>query len=67
MMDATSSAIVGEHHKPTYVLNYKGFYEPLKQQIAVMEQLHFIPEQQSYRPVFVDTLDELYGLIDTEK
>ena len=31
MMDATSSAIVGEHHKPTFVLNYKGFYNPLKQ------------------------------------
>jgi len=67
MMDVTSSAIVGEHRKPVFVLNYKGFYEPLKQQIAIMEQLHFIPEQQSYRPVFVDTLDELYGLIDTEK
>ena len=59
MMDATSSAIVGEHKKPTYVLNYKGFYEPLKQQIALMEKLHFIPEQQAYKPIFVDTLDEL--------
>lgn len=60
MMDATSSAIVGEHHKPTYVLNYKGFYEPLKQQIHVMQDLHFIPAQQHYKPVFVDSLDELY-------
>lgn len=63
MMDATSSAIVGEHHKPTYVLNYKGFYEPLKQQIALMCSLKFIPEQQSYEPVFVDTLAELYERI----
>ena len=45
MMDATSSAIVGEHHKPTFVLNFKGFYEPLKQQIRVMQDLRFIPEQ----------------------
>ena len=37
MMDATSSAIVGEHHKPVYVLNHKGFYEPLKAQIALMK------------------------------
>ena len=60
MMDATSSAIVGEHHKPVYVLNYKGFYEPLKQQIELMEQLQFIPAQQAYKPVFVDTLEELF-------
>jgi hypothetical protein len=60
MMDATSSAIVGEHHKPTYVLNYKGFYEALKQQIEVMRNLHFIPEQEAYKPIFVDTLEELY-------
>ena len=64
MMDATSSAIVGEHHKPTFVLSYKGFYEPLKQQIAHMQHLCFIPEQESYKPVFVSTLDELYEAID---
>ena len=63
MMDATSSAIVGEHHKPTFVVNYKGFYEPLKQQIQLMQDLHFIPAQQSYEPVFVNSLDELYQLI----
>ena len=63
MMDATSSAIVGEHHKPTYVLNYKGFYEPLKQQIKLMQSLNFIPAQQSYEPVFVDSLEELYEKI----
>jgi len=63
MMDATSSAIVGEHRKPTLVLNYKGFYEPLKQQIERMRSLRFIPEQESYKPLFVDTLDELYTQI----
>jgi uncharacterized protein (TIGR00730 family) len=63
MMDATSSAIVGEHHKPVYVLNYKGFYEPLKQQIRVMQDLQFIPTQQHYEPIFVDTLEQLYERI----
>ena len=67
MMDATSAAIVGEHHKPTLVLNYQGFYEPLKQQIALMERLCFIPEQQSYKPVFVDTLEALYEQIENYK
>ena len=64
MMDVVSSAIVGEHHKPTYVLNYKGFYEPLKQQIELMRSLHFIPEQEAYKPVFVDTLEELYNSLN---
>ncbi len=63
MMDATSSAIVGEHHKPTIVFNYKGFYDPLKQQIDLMRRLHFIPEQEAYKPLFVDTLEALYDLI----
>lgn len=64
MLDATSSAIVGEHHKPTYVLNYKGFYEPLRQQIECMRQLQFIPAQESYKPVFVNSLNELYKQIE---
>ena len=63
MMDATSSAIVGEHHKQVYVLNYKGFSEPLKQQIRVMQDLQFIPTQQHYEPIFVDTLEQLYERI----
>lgn len=60
MMDATSSAIVGEHKKPVFVVNYKGFYEPLKQQIRIMQDLAFIPQQQSYEPIFVDSLAALY-------
>lgn len=67
MMDAASSGIVGEHHKPMFVLNYKGFYEPLRQQIALMKTMHFIPVQEGYKPVFVDTLDELYEKINTIK
>ena len=64
MMDATSSAIVGEHHKPVYVLNHKGFYEPLKAQIALMKELRFIPEDEFYRPCFVSSLEELYNEIE---
>ena len=63
MMDATSSAIVGEHHKQTYVLNYKGFYEPLKAQIELMKELQFIPTPEHYGPIFVNSLQELYKLI----
>jgi len=67
MMDVTSSAIVGEHKKPTYVLNYKAFYEPLKRQIAHMQELGFIPAYQHYEPIFVDTIDELYNKIENKE
>lgn len=60
MMDVTSSAIVGEHKKPLYVLDYKGFYGPLRQQIERMRGLRFIPDQENYRPVFVETLEEVF-------
>lgn len=63
MMDVISSGIVGEHKKPVFVLNYKGFYEPLKAQIELMRSLKFIPEQEAYKPIFVNSLDELYEQI----
>jgi len=59
MLDVISSGIIGEHHKPLFVLNYKGFYEPLKQQLEHMKSLQFIPTPEHYYPVFVDSLDEL--------
>ena len=64
MMDAASSGIVGEQHKPLYVLNYRGFYEPLKEQIRLMKELQFIPQDEHYAPVFVDTIEELCELIN---
>ncbi len=67
LFDATSSGVVGEHHKPLFVLNYKGFYEPLKAQIAHMKELHFLPETEHYFPQFVDTLEELYQEINNNK
>ena len=67
MMDVVSSAIVGEHHKPLFILNYKGFYEPLKQQIKHMRSLRFIPEQEAYKPVFVDSMEALKEEIATLK
>ncbi|MBR1426961.1 MAG: TIGR00730 family Rossman fold protein [Paludibacteraceae bacterium] len=60
MMDVISSGIVGEHKKPVWILNYKGFYDPLREQIARMKDLSFIPADEHYKPTFVDTLDQLY-------
>jgi hypothetical protein len=28
-----------------------------------MRSLNFIPEQESYKPIFVDTLEELFELV----
>ena len=67
MMDATSSGVVGEHKTPLFVLNYKDFYTPLVRQIAYMKELRFLPAEEHYKPVFLDTLDELYAAIDALK
>lgn len=63
MYDVIASGTVGEHHKPIYILNYKGFYEGLKAEAAHMKELFFLPREEHYRPIFVDTLDELFTLL----
>ncbi|MBO5619898.1 MAG: TIGR00730 family Rossman fold protein [Paludibacteraceae bacterium] len=63
MMDATASGTVGEHRKPVFVLNYNGFYQALIDQIQHMRVLRFIPEQEHYSPVFVDSMDSLKDAI----
>ena len=59
MMDVVASGTVDEHSKPCFVLNHKGFYEGLKQQIVHMRQLAFLPQEEQYAPRFVDTIEEL--------
>lgn len=59
MMDVVASGTVGEHRKPVFVLNYKGFYEGLKQQAQHMRDLNFLPKVEQYAPQFVDTMDKL--------
>ena len=64
MKDVVASGTVGEHKKPLFVLNYKGFYDPLVEQIERMRALRFIPEQEHYKPLFVNTLEELEERIE---
>lgn len=63
MFDVISSGIIGEHHKPIYILNHNGFYAPLQQQIQHMCELLFIPKQEHYTPVFVDTIEQLFNCL----
>lgn len=67
MYDVIASGTVGEHRKPCYIVNYKGFYEGLLQEAIHMRELHFLPKEESYRPVFVDTLGELFELLTTKQ
>ena len=59
MMDVVASGTVDEHHKPCFVLNYKGFYAGLKSQVEYMRQLAFLPQEEQYAPLFVDTIEQL--------
>lgn len=63
MFDVIASGTVGEHHKPIYILNYNGFYESIKAHIELMKERTFLPQIESYKPIFVDSLEELKQLI----
>lgn len=63
MMDVIASGTVGEHHKPIYILNYNGFYQPLIELAEQMRKLAFLPEQESYKPIYINTLDELFEIL----
>lgn len=65
MMDVIASGTVGEHKKPIVILNFQGFYNDLKHLSDHMHALQFLPQQESYAPLWADTLDELYGIIQT--
>lgn len=65
MYDVIASGTVGEHNKPVYILNYGGFYEGLKIQRDHMKQLRFLPAEEAYAPIFVDTMEQLKELLTT--
>ena len=67
MMDVVASGTVDEHRKPIFILNYKGFYEGLKLQAAHMRKLTFLPQEEQYAPLFVDTIDELIEKLELIK
>lgn len=63
MMDVIASGTVGEHRKPIYVLNYNGFYQPLIELADRMRELSFLPQQESYKPQYINTLEELFEIL----
>ncbi len=63
MFDVIASGSVGEHRKPLFCLNYKGFYNSLIQLSAEMKAGAFIPKEESYKPTFVETVEECFEKI----
>lgn len=64
MFDVIASGTIGEHKKPVFILNYQGFYDGLQQELSQMRELQFLPKVEHYKPTFVNTLDELYTLLN---
>lgn len=50
---------IGLHSKPIYLLNYKGYYEPLKAMLANMSAAGFLKPSTVGVLTFVDTIDQL--------
>ena len=65
MMDVLASGTVGEHHKPCFIFNYRAFYSRLISLAAQMKRLHFIPQEESYTPTVLKSLDEIFLTINT--
>lgn len=67
MYDVIASGTVGEHHKPCFILNHNGFYNGLIAEAAHMKSLMFLPKEESYKPLFVETTVELFTAIEAVK
>lgn len=59
MFTYTCNNAIGEHDKKVYVLNYKGFYAPLKELVANIDAGGFLKPEAAGIVNFCDTVDEL--------
>ena len=64
MFDVIASATVGEHKKPLICLNYNGFYNRLIQLADEMRTGYFIPKEEKYKPIFVNSVEECLERIE---
>ncbi|MHB9056291.1 MAG: LOG family protein [Paludibacteraceae bacterium] len=64
MFDVIASGTVGEHKKPLICLNINGFYNSLIDQTIQMKKNLFIPLEESYKPHFVQSIDECFEVIE---
>lgn len=64
MFDVIASGTVGEHKKPLICLNLNGFYDSLILLTQQMKASSFIPKEEKYKPIFVNTLEECLQKIE---
>jgi len=63
MLDIIASGVVGEHKKPLIIVNENGFYELFLNQINQMRDEHFIPTEEKYKPIIVNSISHCMELI----
>ena len=50
---------IGKHAKPIFVFNFEGYYDPLKQLLANMQQAGFMKPVMAGAITFCDTVEEI--------
>jgi len=63
MFDVIASGTVGEHKKSLICVNEDEFYKDLLSQVEKMKTECFTPKNESYKPVFVQSIDECMNQI----
>lgn len=53
------------HQKTVAILNLGGFYDPLRQQLLLMEERGFLSQPLDYYVQFVSSVDELFEILAT--
>ena len=53
---------IDKHTKPIIVFNFEGYYEPLKQLLANMQEAGFLKPVMAGAVTFCDTIEEIVGL-----
>lgn len=54
---------IDKHEKPILIFNYKGYYEPLRQLLANMQEAGFLKPVMAGAVTFFDTIDELVAAL----
>ena len=54
---------IDKHTKPILVFNFEGYYEPLKQLLANMQEAGFMKPVMADAITFCDTIDEITGCL----
>ena len=55
---------IDKHEKPILVFNFEGYYDPLKQLLANMQEAGFMKPVMAGAITFCDTLEEIIGSLD---